>query len=147
MRIEKAPANQENIFYQFDSRWCKCSQHNQIHFICSAFLFWLCCEHLKHVHCKIEEVVSLICRCFVYLQHVELSRPPYYRLGEMIRKQKNTKTDAYVPWTKERNHISKCLFHRERWGNQENQDLKESLVLRFPCTPNHYLLNINQLMQ
>ncbi len=98
-------------------------------------------------NCKIEEVVSLICRCFVYLQHVELSRPPYYRLGEMIRKQKNTKTDAYVPWTKERNHISKCLFYRERWGNQENQDLKESLVLRFPCTPNHYLLNINQLMQ
>ncbi len=32
--------------------------------ICSAFIFWLCCEHLQRVRCKIEEVVFLICRCF-----------------------------------------------------------------------------------
>ncbi len=41
------------------------------------FFVWLCCEHLQRVCCKIEEVVFLICRCFFYLQHVELSRPPY----------------------------------------------------------------------
>ncbi len=40
---------------------CKCSQHNQIHFICSAFLFWLSCER---VCCQIDESVFLICRCF-----------------------------------------------------------------------------------
>ncbi len=44
---------------------------------CTAFLFWLCCGHLQRVRCKIEEVVFLICRCFFYLQRVELSRPPY----------------------------------------------------------------------
>ncbi len=76
MQIEKV----EKEFHHFDSRWWKCSQHkqikkhtvnaqhNQIHFICSAFLFWLCCEHLQRVRCKIEEVVFLISRCFFYLQ-------------------------------------------------------------------------------
>ncbi len=71
MQIEKA--NQEKTFHHFDSRWCKCSQHKhiqkhckcsqhkQIHFICSAFLFWLCCEHVR---CQIDESVFLICRCF-----------------------------------------------------------------------------------
>ncbi len=39
-------------------------------FMCSAFLLWLCCEHLQHVRCKIEEVVFLISRCFLYLQRV-----------------------------------------------------------------------------
>ncbi len=41
---------------------CKCSQHNQIHFICSAFIFWLCCEHLQHVRCQFDE------SCFLNLQ-------------------------------------------------------------------------------
>ncbi len=101
MQIEKAPANQENIFISLTAdsanahntnkkrntlqmlttqtkkeTHCKCS-HNQIHFICSAFLFWLCCEHLQRVRCQIDESVFLICRCFFYLQRVELSRPPY----------------------------------------------------------------------
>ncbi len=89
MQIEKAPANQENIFISLtvdganalnttkkETR-CKCSQHNQKHCICSAFLFWLCCEHLQRVCCQFEEVLFLICRCFFYLQRVELSRPPY----------------------------------------------------------------------
>ncbi len=31
----------------------------------------------KRVCCQIEEVVSLICMCFLKLQRVELSRPPY----------------------------------------------------------------------
>ncbi len=48
--------------------------------ICSAFLFWLCCEHLQRVCCQIEEVVFLICRYFFDLQRVELSRPPYISL-------------------------------------------------------------------
>ncbi len=59
------------------SNWRKCFLNLQVFFsICSAFLFWFCCEHLQRVRCKIEEVVSLICRCFFYLQRVELSRPP-----------------------------------------------------------------------
>ncbi len=72
-QIEKAPAN-----HQFDRRLCKCSQHKQIkkhckcsqhkqiHLICSAFLFWLCCEHLQRVCCQINESFFLICRCFFY---------------------------------------------------------------------------------
>ncbi len=95
LQLQKTHANRKSTsksrkhFHQFDSRWCKCSQrkqikkhtakcsqHNQIHFICSAFLFWLCCEHLQRVCCQIDESVFLICRCFFYLQCVELSRPP-----------------------------------------------------------------------
>ncbi len=57
-------------FHQFDSRWCKCSQHKQINVICSASLFLLCCEHLQRVCCQIGESVFLICRCFFYLQRV-----------------------------------------------------------------------------
>ncbi len=82
LQLQKTHANRKRTsksrkhFHQFDSRrckcsqhkqikkHCKCSQHNQIHFICSAFLFWRCCEHLQHVCCQIEEVVSLICWCF-----------------------------------------------------------------------------------
>ncbi len=84
MQIEKAPANKETnsmvkmLTTQTNKEThCKCSQHNQINFICSTFLFlvvlwafavcfffWLCCEHLQHVCCQIEEVVFLICRVF-----------------------------------------------------------------------------------
>ncbi len=56
----------------------KCCLNLQVFFsICSTFLFWLCCEHLQCVCCQIEEVVSLICMCFLKLQRIELSRPPY----------------------------------------------------------------------
>ncbi len=52
--------------------------------LCVArFFFWLCCEHMQRVRCTIEEVVSLICRCFFYLQRVELSRPPYIRASDI----------------------------------------------------------------
>ncbi len=67
LQLQKTHANRKSTsksrkhFHHFDSRWCKCSQHNQIQFICSAFLFWLCCEHLR---CQIDESVFLICRCF-----------------------------------------------------------------------------------
>ncbi len=74
MQIEKAPANQENIFISLTTHTlqmlttqpkkethCKCSQHNQIHFI---LFFWLCCEHLQRVCCQIDESVLLICKCF-----------------------------------------------------------------------------------
>ncbi len=72
----KSTSKSRKHFHHFDSRWCKCSQHkqikkhrkcsqhNQIHFICSAFLFWWCCEHLQRVRCQIDESVFLICRCF-----------------------------------------------------------------------------------
>ncbi len=43
---------------------CKCSQHNQIHFISNAVLFWLCSERLQCVHCQIDASVFLICRGF-----------------------------------------------------------------------------------
>ncbi len=87
MQIEKAPANQENIFIsltadgenahkQIKKHTANAHKHNQINTIFSVFLFWLCCEHLQRVCYKIEEVVFLICRCFFYLQRVELSRPP-----------------------------------------------------------------------
>ncbi len=83
--------------HQFDSRWykcsqhkqikkhckcsqhkqikkhCKCSQHKQIHLICSAYLFWLCCEHLQRVRCQIEERVFLICSALSSLGPVYMS--------------------------------------------------------------------------
>ncbi len=67
LQLQKTHANRKSTsksrkhFHNFDSRWYKCSQ---IHFICSAFLFWLCCEHLQRVHCQIDESLFLICRCF-----------------------------------------------------------------------------------
>ncbi len=51
---------------------CKCSRHNQIHFICSPFLFWLCFEHLQRVRCQIDESVFLMCRCFFFICSVFL---------------------------------------------------------------------------
>jgi len=39
MQIEKAPANQENIFITLTADGAKCSQHKQIHFICSSVSF------------------------------------------------------------------------------------------------------------
>ncbi len=95
LQLQKTHANRKSTsksrkhLHHFGSRWCKCSQHKQIkkhckcsqhkqiHFICSAFLFRLCCEHLQRVCCQIDESVFLICRCFFYLQRVELSWPPY----------------------------------------------------------------------
>ncbi len=47
--------------------------HNTAKYILFAacFLFWLCCEHLQHVLCQIDESVFLICRLFfAYLQRV-----------------------------------------------------------------------------
>ncbi len=88
LHLQKTHANRKSTrksrkhLHQFDSRWCKCSQHKQIKkqaaeidesvfLICrcfflfaARFFFWLCCEHLQRVRCKIEEVVSLICRGF-----------------------------------------------------------------------------------
>ncbi len=43
----------------------KCSQHNQIkNCMCRAFLY-LVVLYFQRVRCKIEEVIFLICRCFV----------------------------------------------------------------------------------
>ncbi len=70
LQLQKTHANRKSTsksrkpFHHFDSRWCKCSQHNQIHYICRAFLFWLCCENLQRVRCQIGESVFVICRCF-----------------------------------------------------------------------------------
>ncbi len=85
---QKTHANRKSMsksrkhFQHFDSRWCKCSQHKQINFICSTFHFCFCCEHLKRVRCQNDEsflnlqVFFSICRAFVFwlccehLQHV-----------------------------------------------------------------------------
>ncbi len=83
LQLQKTHANRKSTsksgkhLHQFDSRWCKCSQHivvsicsvcvvkltkvvflicRRFFFICCAFLFGLCCEHLQHVRCKIEEL-------------------------------------------------------------------------------------------
>ncbi len=93
LQLQKTHANRKSTsksrkhFHQFDSRWCKCSQHKQIKkhtanahsttkyiLFAARFLLWLCCEHLQRVCCQIDESVFLICRCFFYLQRVELSR-------------------------------------------------------------------------
>ncbi len=84
---KKAPANQEKIFinltagaenvhYTKKIKKRTANSHNKELYLHCVSLFCLCCEHLQHMHCKIEEVVFLICRCFFYLQRVELSRPP-----------------------------------------------------------------------
>ncbi len=88
---KKAPANQENNL----SIWQHTLQmlttqtnkqrnalqiekkHQQRILFTARFFVCLCCEHLQRMCCK-TEVVFLICRCFLYLQHVELSRPPYF---------------------------------------------------------------------
>ncbi len=71
LQLQKTHANRKSTsksrkYNQFDSRGCKCSQHNQInHFICSTSICWLCCDYLQRGRCKIEEVVYLICICFL----------------------------------------------------------------------------------
>ncbi len=90
LQLQKTQANRKGTsksrkhFHHFDRRWYKCSQHKQIkkhdanaHNITKYILFaarffsGLCCEHLQHVRCQIEEVVSLICMCFLKMQRVE----------------------------------------------------------------------------
>ncbi len=68
MQIEKAPANQENIFISLTA-----GAANKEFSLQRISFFRLCCEHLQQACCQIFEVVFLICRCFFYLQHVELS--------------------------------------------------------------------------
>ncbi len=61
------------------SNWWKCFLNLQVFFfyLQRVSFFVLCFEHLQHVRCQIEEVVSLTWMCFLKLQRVELSRPPY----------------------------------------------------------------------
>ncbi len=79
-KLQKTHANRKSSsksrkhLHQFESRCCKCSQHNQIkNCICSAFPYlvvlwvfavhffiWLCCEHLQHL-------LSNWWRCFLDL--------------------------------------------------------------------------------
>ncbi len=72
IQIEKAPPNQENIFISLTA-----GAANKEFSLQRVSFFWLCCEHLQLACCQIVEVVFLICRCFFYLQHVELSRPSF----------------------------------------------------------------------
>jgi len=42
----------------------------------ACFCIWLDCEYLQYMCCQTG--VFSICMCFLQLQHVELSRPPYF---------------------------------------------------------------------
>ncbi len=64
MQIEKAPANQENIFIILTADGANAHNINKYILFAARFFFWLCCEHLQRVCCKIEKVVFLICRCY-----------------------------------------------------------------------------------
>ncbi len=47
------------------------------------FFIWLCCEHLQRECYQIDEVDFLICRCFLYLQRAEISRPLWFSLTHL----------------------------------------------------------------
>ncbi len=171
LQLQKTHANRKSTsksrkhFHHFDSRWCKCSQHNQIHFICSAFLFlvvlwafvacalsnwrkcflnlqvffffcsaflflvvlwaFAACALLNWRKCFSNlqmyfficgailflvvlwafaacallnwRSVFLICMCFLKLQRVELSRPPYCTLSEILVQNFSMLKNKYNP--------------------------------------------------
>ncbi len=79
----KSTSKSRKHFHQFDSRWCKCSQHKQIKkhttnahnttkYILFAVRFFFGCVVSIWSVCvvKMTKVVFLICRCFFYLQRV-----------------------------------------------------------------------------
>ncbi len=75
VQIEKAPANQENIFTYLTAG--AANAHNttkEIILFAVRFFICLCCEHLQRMFCKIDEVVFLMCRCFFSICSVEISR-------------------------------------------------------------------------
>ncbi len=97
LQLQKTHANRKSTsksrkhFHPFDSRWWKCSQHKQIKkhtanthnttksILFAARFFFGCVVSICSVCVvKLTKVVFLICRCFFYLQRVELSRPPYF---------------------------------------------------------------------
>ncbi len=64
----KSTSKSRKHLHQFDSRWCKCSQHKQIKKHTAnahLLLFWLCCEHLQHLLLKTS---WWICFSFCLLQ-------------------------------------------------------------------------------
>ncbi len=64
MQIEKAPANQENIFNKTAGAANAHNTTNERIVFAVRFFFWFCSEHLQRMRCKIDKVVFLICRCF-----------------------------------------------------------------------------------
>ncbi len=68
LHLQKTHANRKStsksrkLLHQFDSRCCKCSQHNQIK-NCISFFVWLCCEYLGCVSWFI--CVVSICNMYV----------------------------------------------------------------------------------
>ncbi len=75
MQIEKAPANQENIFTYLTAGAANAHNTSKERIVFAVrFFICLCCEHLQRMFCKIDEVVFLMCRCFFSICRVELSR-------------------------------------------------------------------------
>ncbi len=100
LQLQKTHANRKSTsksrkhIHHFDSRWWKCSQHKQIkkhtanaHNTTKYILFGaqpLLVVLWAFAACVMSTWGScfLTCRCFFYLQSVELSRPPYLYLSE-----------------------------------------------------------------
>ncbi len=69
MQIEKARANQENIFISLTADGANAHNTNKYILFAARFFFWLCCEHLQRVRCQTEEVVFSICSALSSLGH------------------------------------------------------------------------------
>ncbi len=74
LQLQRTHANRKSTsksrkhLYQFDSRCCKCSQHNQIKNLFAAhFFFWLCWEYLQCVSLFVW-VVRICSACVVKLR-------------------------------------------------------------------------------
>jgi len=104
--LQKTRANRESTsksrthLHQFDSRWSKRSQHKQIHVICSAFLFWLCCQNDESVF-FIFQVFFSICSALSSLQinicWKRFSKRPYDAICTWTFHKKNfTKKKLYT---------------------------------------------------
>ncbi len=112
LQLQKTHANRKSTsksrkHHQFNSRCCKCSQHNQINnCICSAFIclvvLWVFAVHffiwLQLVCCQNDEVVFLICRCcFLFAAHWALSATIFF--CPLVIKQTLYSSVRTIPWT------------------------------------------------
>ncbi len=59
------------------------TQPNKEFYLQQVSLFG-CVVSICSACCKIDDVVFLFCRCFFYLQRVELSHPPYLKTYKCV---------------------------------------------------------------
>ncbi len=67
LQIEKNTCKLRKHLHQFDSRCCKCSQHNQIKKRTANKILFGCVVSICSTCCQTDEDVFLICRCFFYV--------------------------------------------------------------------------------